>query len=73
MPCFVLVVQHAPCDSYNEFKYVLAHMLPGDEEPDQVDEVAIVYTHIIKRNTCGSPNLSCMSTVLEEMPTGLGS
>ena len=73
MPCSVPVVPHAPCDSYNEFKYVLAHMLPEDEVPNQVDEVAIVYTHIIKRNTCGSPNLSCMSAVPEEMPTSLGS
>ena len=30
MPCSVLVVPHAPCCSYKEFKYVLAHMLPED-------------------------------------------
>ena len=71
MPCSVPVVPHAPCDSDNEFKYVLAHMLPGDEVPDQVDEVTIVYTHTIKRNTYGGPNFTCMSAVPEEMPVGL--
>lgn len=73
MLCSVPVVPHAPCNSYNEFKYVLAHMLPEDEVPNQVDEVTIVYTHIIERNTGGSPNFLCMSAVPKEMPTGLSS
>jgi len=46
-------------------------MLPEDEVPDQVNEVAIVYTHIIERNTCSRPNFTCMSAVPEEMPVGL--
>ena len=48
-------------------------MLPEDEVPDQVDEVAIVYTHIIERNTYSGSNFMGMSAAPEEMPSGLSS
>lgn len=73
MPCSISIVPHAPCDSDDEFKYVLAYMLHEDEVPDQVDEALVVDTHIIERKTHGALHLTCVFAIPEEVSTGLGS